>query len=155
MVLRHEGAHRGGFGIWLGEHSGDEANEADVEVADELLHGKEQHVYADAGYTGADKRSRRRKPSWHIAAKRGRIAAMPDGPDKIALQRREHAKLRIRARVEHPFQTLKVFFRFTKVRFKGLAKNTAHIVTLFALANLHRARKKLMASIGVVRPLHG
>jgi transposase, IS5 family len=28
------------------------ANEADIEVADELLHGKEQTVHADAGYTG-------------------------------------------------------------------------------------------------------
>ena len=130
------------------------ANEADVEVADELLHGKEKVVYADAGYTGADKRSRRRKLTWQIAAKRGRILAMPDGPQKRALQRREHDKASIRARVEHPFQTVKGFFGYTKVRFRGLAKNTAHILMLFALANLHRARKKLMAMAGSVRPEH-
>jgi hypothetical protein len=39
-----------------------------------------------------------------------------------------------------------------KVRFRGLAKNTAHIVTLFALSNLWMARKRLMAAMGVVRP---
>jgi IS5 family transposase len=32
-----------------------------------------------------------------------------------------------------------------------LAKNTAHVVTLFALSNLWMARKKLMAMVGVVR----
>jgi transposase, IS5 family len=55
------------------------ANEADVEVANELLHGKEASVHADAGYTGAEKRSKRRKLTWQIAAKRGRITAMPEG----------------------------------------------------------------------------
>lgn len=39
-----------------------------------------------------------------------------------------------------------------KVRFKGLAKNTAQVVTLFALANLWRARKKLLAMTGALRP---
>ena len=39
-----------------------------------------------------------------------------------------------------------------KVRFRGLAKNTAHVVTLFALSNLWMARKKLTAMAGAVRP---
>ena len=33
---------------------------------------------------------------------------------------------------------------FPKVRFRGLAKNTAHVVTLFALSNLWMARRQLM-----------
>jgi transposase, IS5 family len=59
------------------------ANTADLEVADELLHGKEQTVWADAGYAGADKRMeadhprRKRNPKWVIARKRGTIKAMP------------------------------------------------------------------------------
>jgi IS5 family transposase len=52
---------------------------------------------------------------------------------------------RIRAKVEHPFRVIKQQFGFSKVRYKGLAKNTGQIVTLFALANLWMARKKLMA----------
>ena len=52
---------------------------------------------------------------------------------------------RIRAKVEHPFRVIKQQFGFAKVRYKGLAKNTGQIVTLFALANLWMARKKLMA----------
>ena len=47
--------------------------------------------------------------------------------------------------VEHPFHTLKCVFSYTKARFKGLAKNTSQVVLLFALVNLHRVRKKLMA----------
>ncbi|RYF47608.1 MAG: IS5/IS1182 family transposase, partial [Cytophagaceae bacterium] len=33
-----------------------------------------------------------------------------------------------------------------KVRYRGLAKNTAQLHTLFALANLWLVRRKLMAS---------
>jgi IS5 family transposase len=43
-------------------------------------------------------------------------------------------------------------FGLVKVRFRGLAKNTAHVVTLFALSNLRMARQKSMAMMGVVRP---
>lgn len=38
------------------------------------------------------------------------------------------------------------------MRFRGLAKNTAHVVTLFALSNLWMARRQLMQLTGVVRP---
>jgi len=50
----------------------------------------------------------------------------------------------VRAKVEHPFRVLKQQFGFTKVRYRGLAKNTAQIVTLFALSNLWMARRRLM-----------
>ena len=40
---------------------------------------------------------------------------------------------------------LKCVFGYTKARFKGLAKNISQVVLLFALVNLHRVRKKLMA----------
>jgi IS5 family transposase len=48
--------------------------------------------------------------------------------------------------VEHPFRVVKRQFGYTKVRFKGLMKNTAQIVTLFALANLYLARRRLMTA---------
>ncbi len=53
--------------------------------------------------------------------------------------------------MEHPFRVIRRQFDLTKVRLKGLAKNTAHMVTLFALANLWMAPKKLVAMMGVVR----
>jgi transposase, IS5 family len=121
------------------------ANEADVNIADELLHGKEQTVHADAGYTGADKLYPKKGRSWHIAIKRGKLKKMAEGEQKDKLKEAETTKASIRARVEHPFHTLKCVFGYTKIRFKGLVKNTSQIVILFALGNLHRARKKLLA----------
>jgi IS5 family transposase len=128
------------------------ANEADVEQVEELLHGKEQVVHADAGYAGAQTRVRRKGLIWEIAAKRGRIKAMPDGRQKRAIESIEKKKASIRARVEHPFRVIKCQFGLTKVRFRGLAKNTAHVITLFALSNLWMARRKLLTMTGVLRP---
>jgi transposase, IS5 family len=128
------------------------ANEADVEVVDELLHGKEEVVHADAGYTGADKRVARSKLTWEIAAKRGKLKAMPEGKAKERLQAVEKAKAAIRARVEHPFRVVKRQFGYAKVRFRGLAKNTAQVMILFALSNLWMARKQLLGSTGKLCP---
>lgn len=62
------------------------------------------------------------------------------------LRRIERAKASTRAKVEHPFRVIKCQFGFTKVRYKGLAKNTAQLHTLFALANLWMARKQLLSA---------
>ena len=76
---------------------------------------------------------------------------MPEGRAKTRVQKQEHSKASVRAKVEHPFRVIKRQFGLMKVRFKGLAKNTAHVITLFALSNLWMARKKLMAMMGEVR----
>jgi transposase, IS5 family len=117
------------------------ANESDVEQIDELLHGKEEVVHADAGYTGAQNHVRRKNIRLEIAAKRGRIKAMEDGREKRAIEAREKRKASVRAKVEHPFRVIKRQFGLMKVRFRGLAKNTAHVITLFTLSNLSMARK--------------
>jgi IS5 family transposase len=54
----------------------------------------------------------------------------------------------VRAKVEHPFRVIKCQFGFTKVRYKGLAKNTAQLMTLFALSNVWMARRHLLGSRG-------
>jgi IS5 family transposase len=128
------------------------ANEADVEQVRDLLHGKETVVYADAGYAGAQTRVERKRLEWQIAAKRGRIKVMKDGRAKRALERIEKRKASIRAKVEHPFRVIKRQFGLMKVRFRGLAKNTAHVITLFALSNLWMVRKRLLAMTGKMRP---
>lgn len=128
------------------------ANEADVEVVDELIRRKDTVVYADAGYTGAEKRVPGKPIRWEIARRRGQIQKLPAGRERQRIERQEHAKASIRAKVEHPFRVIKRQFGYMKVRFKGLAKNTAQIVTLFALANLWLARKKLLAMAGELRP---
>jgi IS5 family transposase len=55
----------------------------------------------------------------------------------------EKLKASIRAKVEHPFRVIKRQFGHTKVRYRGLAKNTAQLITLFALSNIWMARKAL------------
>jgi IS5 family transposase len=127
------------------------ANGSDVEQIADLLHGKEQHVWADSGYRGAQARVEREDLQWHIAARPSDIAKLPEGRRKAAVQKREHRKASVRAKVEHPFRVIKRQFGLMKVRFRGLAKNTAHVVTLFALSNLWMARRQLMA-MAAVRP---
>jgi IS5 family transposase len=126
------------------------ANEADVEQVADLLHGKEEQVWADSGYRGAPSRVEG-NVRWHIAARPSDIAKLPEGRAKTKVQKTEHRKASVRAKVEHPFRVIKCQFGLTKVRFKGLAKNTAHVITLFALSNLWMVRKKLMVMQGVVR----
>ncbi|SRR3569623_561068 len=48
----------------------------------------------------------------------------------------EHAKASIREAVEHLFRLVKRQFGYVKARYRGLAKNGAQVLTLFALANL-------------------
>jgi IS5 family transposase len=127
------------------------ANEADVEQVNDLLHGKEEQVWADSGYRGAQARV---KPDvqWHIAGRPSDMAKMPEGRAKARARKQEYQKASIRAKVEHPFRVIKRQFGLAKVRFKGLAKNTAHVITLFALSNLWMVRRKLIAMMGQVRP---
>ena len=127
------------------------ANEADVNETASLLHGKERVVYGDAGYTGADKQIERKGLDWQIARRRSSVKALPKGREKRAVEKSEKRKASIRARVEHPFRVVKRQFGYVKVRFKGLAKNTAQILTLFALSNLWMARKRLLAMTGELR----
>lgn len=125
------------------------ANVADVTQVGALLHGKEKAVFADAGYIGADKRvpTRRGRRFW-IAAKRSTIKAIDDAPLREIMEELEHAKASIRAAVEHPFRVVKRQFGHVKARYRGLAKNGAQVMTLFALANLWMARKHLLATTG-------
>ena len=69
---------------------------------------------------------------------------MADGTVKTLTQALERVKAQIRARVEHPFHVVKNLFHYKKVRYKGLAKNKAQLYSLFGLANLVIAKKRLL-----------
>ena len=60
----------------------------------------------------------------------------------------ERALSQLRAPVEHPFHGVKNLFHHKKLRYRGLAKNTAQLHTLFALANLVIVKKALFAQPG-------
>lgn len=131
------------------------ANESDVAHAHEVLHGQETKVHLDAGYTGVEKREEvtqaqaqgriRADIEWAVAAKRGTIKKMAEGPLKELVQAVERTKAQIRARVEHPFHVVKNLLRHKKVRYKGLAKNEVQLYSLFGLANLVIAKRALLA----------
>ena len=53
---------------------------------------------------------------------------------------------RTRAAGEHAFAVVKHLCGYTQARYIGLEKNATQVLTLFALANLYRARKQLMHS---------
>ena len=116
------------------------AHVADITKTAELLHGAEQQVHADAGYTGVEKRAEivalERKIDWQIAGKRGAIKALAEGAEKEAIKAVEKAKASVRAFVEHPFHIVKNLFRHRKVRYRGLAKNGHQLYILFGLANV-------------------
>lgn len=124
------------------------ANEHDVTQTHALLHGKETDVFADAGYVGVAKREENqgRAVNWHVAMRPSKRRALPETPLGQILEAIEHTKARIRAKVEHPFHVVKNLFKHKKTRYRGLAKNAAQLLTLFGLANLMLAKRRLMAS---------
>ena len=124
---------------------GTPGNVNDVVQANSLLHGQERDVFADAGYQGAAKRpDARPEVNWHIAMRPGKRRALDKTRSLHQLiDELERLKASVRAKVEHPFRVVKRQFGHCKVRYRGLKKNTAQLVTLFALSNLWMVRKKL------------
>jgi len=128
---------------------GTSGNVNDVVEANSLLHGQEKDVFADAGYQGAHKRPDAKEDvKWHVAMRPGKrkLLDKTDPVDALTDQV-ERIKASIRAKVEHPFRVIKRQFGHVKVRYRGLAKNTAQLQTLFALANLWMVRKRLTGSL--------
>lgn len=125
---------------------GTSANVSDVTQADQLLHGQEAYGIGDAGYTGVENRDDRRHPDvkWIIAAKRSKVKAMPEGLERDRVVAFEKAKAQVRSMVEHPFHVVKNLFKHRKVRYRGLAKNTAQLFMLFSLGNLMLKKSELM-----------
>ena len=123
------------------------ANDHDVTQAGNLLHGEEKSVFGDAGYQGVEKRdeNKDRQNTWHIALRPGKRKALPDDEIGRIDEAIEKLKAKVRAKVEHPFHILKNRLGLKKTRYRGLMKNTAQLFTLFGIANLLIAKRKLLA----------
>jgi len=108
-----------------------------------LLHGQERALYGDQAYWSEMHR---------FAAKqhgvRYRVNRRPNRGQPLSAYQRRVNRLRsaTRARGEHAFQIIKHLWGFRKVRYRGLAKNTARLFTMFALANLYMVRRRLLAT---------
>jgi IS5 family transposase len=63
---------------------------------------------------------------WEVAMRPGKRRALDAGRElHQLLEKAEKLKASIRAKVEHPFRIVKQQFGYAKVRYHGLAKNTA------------------------------
>ena len=119
------------------------ANVADVNVLGELLHGQEDSLHGDSAY---------HSKALQEQAEEAGIAFNINqrGSSTCPLTQRQRARnrrlSRIRATVEHPFLVVKRLWGHSKVRYRGITKNSAQMHTLFALANLYRVRYRLMSS---------
>jgi IS5 family transposase len=108
-----------------------------------LLHGEERELYGDQAYWSEMHR---------IAAKehgvRYRVNRRPNPGRPLSEYQRRLNRLRsaTRARGEHAFRVVKQLWGYSKVRYRGLAKNTARLFTMFALANLYLVRRRLLAT---------
>lgn len=130
---------------------GTAANVNDVTQAAGLLHGQETDAWGDAGYQGVDKRQELKdsKVRWEVAMRPGKRRALdPERELHQLFDKAEKLKASIRAKVEHPFRLIKQQFGYAKVRYRGLAKNTARLTMLFALGNLWMARRQILAPQG-------
>ena len=132
---------------------GTSGNVADVTQTANLLLGDESSVHLDAGYTGVEKREEMQGKvvKFFVAAKRSVVEKLPE-PERESVKTLERSKAQVRALVEHPFHVVKNLFKHRKVRYRGLAKNTSQLFTLFGLANLMLAKRWLLAPQGVIAP---
>lgn len=117
------------------------ANQADAKVLPYLLHGQETDVWGDQGYVGQSEAIRRRAPR---ARDRINRRCLYHGRVNQAERERNRKKSKVRAKVEHVFQVMKLKFGFTKVRYRGLKKNGNRLFATCALVNLFLTRKKLL-----------
>ena len=115
---------------------------ADITEMPYLLHGEEHELYGDQAYwKEADRRAFEARGVRYRVNRRG-----PAGNRSLSERWRaiNRARSRTRARGEHPFHVVKCLWGFTKVRYRGLAKNLARAQTMFALANLYLVRRQLL-----------
>ncbi len=121
------------------------ANVHDKHPLPDLLHGQEQRVYGDSAYAS-------QKDLIHSKAPKARDftnsrTRKPGGGINEVRRSKNHNKSKIRARVEHVFGVVKRLWGFTKVRYRGLAKNAGRAFTALALANIYLSRNRLMARV--------
>ncbi len=111
------------------------ANVNDVNQALHLLHGEEERGFGDAGYQGVEKRpeNKVRQIQWHISLRPGiRRALCISGLYRLTEQI-ERSKASMRAFVVHPFRLIKPQLGFTKLRYRGLAKNDYALHRMFSV----------------------
>lgn len=117
------------------------ANVHDITETHNLIREDDEVVYGDSGYIGVEKREEI-KENANFSKIDFRITRRPKSLPRVsdnAIDWERHIdnrKSSIRSKVEHAFYFIKVKFGFTKVRYRGIAKNLHKLNVLFACTNL-------------------
>lgn len=121
------------------------ANVADISELPNLLHGQEKELFGDQAYWSEFHRQCAQDSGVRYRINRRGTRSTP-----LTEYQRQINRIRssARARGEHAFHVVKRLWGFTKVRYRGLAKNTARLFTAFALANLYMLRRRLITPQG-------
>lgn len=120
--------------------TGTPANAADVTQIDQLLHGQERRLYGDQAYWSQEHRQHCAQAGIAYRINRRGSKWRPLSAHQRRINR---ARSRVRACGEHAFRVVKQLWGFAKVRYRGIAKNTARAFSAFALANLYLVRHRL------------
>ena len=121
------------------------ANVHDSKMVEDILHGEENAVFGDSAYMGKTEEIAKKAPgALDLTQTRGTKNR------KLTEEEKETNRLlsKTRSRGEHIFLIAKRIFGFSKVRYKGLAKNTNFAFVLFALSILYMVRRDLLALTG-------
>ena len=113
------------------------ANVNDTEVADELISGDEKAVYADRAYDTHERRQRLKS----MGIEDGIMKRGNKHHPEVSEGDKERNELisKVRARVEKVFGTLKRTYRYSRVRYIGLERNTTEMWLKCMAYNLRRA----------------
>lgn len=124
------------------------ANVHDNQQVENLLHGNETRFYGDSAYRGKAQRERLKELAPNAKDFTNK-RAYRNAPLSDADRETNRRKSSIRAKVEHPFLTLKRLWGFAKVRYRGLAKNANRAFAMLAAINILKHGRPLT---GAVRP---
>lgn len=136
-------AHIGVDSRWKIIHSvaASAANVHDSLAIPVLLHGKERCVWGDSAYQGQRTVIRKyAKKARDMTHRRYRFAGRINEVERSKCRH----KSRVRAKVEHCFLVIKRIFGFSKVRYRGIAKNEQRLYVACALANIFQLRRPLL-----------
>jgi transposase, IS5 family len=122
--------------------TGTAANVHDIEETSKLIREDDTIAYGDSGYIGVEKREDIRQDE-HLSTVEFRICKRPSSL-KITDQYNgfnwdkyeENRKSSVRCKVEHAFLIVKRQFGYSKVVYRGIAKNMNRFHVLFACANI-------------------
>lgn len=122
--------------------TGTSANRHDASETANLIREDDEVVYGDSGYLGAAKQPaikdnvKKSKIEFRVNKRPSSLKMADDFNGLNWDKKMEHEKSAVRCKVEHPFLIVKKQMGYSKVVYRGIAKNMHRFNMLFASANL-------------------